>query len=231
MLLQRESYLYENHFYSRMDTVTIPREEYEKLVPRITEHMNALPYVDSEGRIYKFGEFFPIELSPVSYNESPGQDHFPLTKDQAIAQGYVWRDENRRNLKITKRTDDLPDHIKDIEESIRQEVVECEHKGQCNERCTNAFRIIPVELEFYKTTKMALPRLCPNCRNSERLLQQSPINLWHQKCMCGSTKKVYKNKVTHFHGSNSCMNEFETSYPPESPLIIYCQDCYQSEVR
>src|SRR3989344_6278225 len=32
------------------------KEEYEKLVPRIIEHMNQMPYVDKKGRIYRYGE-------------------------------------------------------------------------------------------------------------------------------------------------------------------------------
>ncbi|KKQ86951.1 MAG: hypothetical protein UT09_C0023G0016, partial [Parcubacteria group bacterium GW2011_GWF2_38_8] len=28
--------------------------------------------------------------------------------------------------------------------------IECEHQGKCNEQCTEAFKIIPDELAFYK---------------------------------------------------------------------------------
>jgi len=37
------------------------KEEYEKLIPKIIEHMNDMPYEDKKGRVYKFGEFFPFE--------------------------------------------------------------------------------------------------------------------------------------------------------------------------
>lgn len=37
------------------------KEEYEALVPRIKKHMDEMPYVDAQGLIYKYGEFFPIE--------------------------------------------------------------------------------------------------------------------------------------------------------------------------
>lgn len=213
--------------------VQYTKEEYEALIPKIIEHMNYMPYVDKKGRVYKYGEFFPIELSHTAYNESPAQDHFPLTKDQALEQGYVWYADEERNLKTTKRAEDLPDHIKDTDNSILKEVIECEHKGNCHERCTMAFRIISSELEFYKTKNITLPRLCPNCRNSERLARQNPINLWHRKCMCTgaqSETSVYKNQTKHSHGTNHCSNEFETSYAPERPEIVYCESCYQSEV-
>ncbi|MFA6258551.1 MAG: hypothetical protein WCX79_02530, partial [Candidatus Paceibacterota bacterium] len=57
------------------------KEEYEELVPRIIKHMNDMPYIDSKGRIYKYGEFFPPELSPFCYNETIAQEYFPLTKE------------------------------------------------------------------------------------------------------------------------------------------------------
>src|SRR3989344_2422305 len=52
------------------------KEEYEKLVPRIIEHMNSMPYIDQKGRVYKYGEFFPPELSPFAYNETIAQEYF-----------------------------------------------------------------------------------------------------------------------------------------------------------
>ena len=36
---------------------------------------------------------------------------------------------------------------------------------------------------------------------------------WDRKCM-----------------KQGCKNEFETSYAPERPEIIYCESCYNSEV-
>ncbi|MDP3784825.1 MAG: hypothetical protein Q8R12_01995, partial [bacterium] len=82
--LRNKSYCILNKQYTK--------EEYEKLVPRIIEHMNQMPYIDKKGRIYKYGEFFPPELSPFSYNETIAQEYFPLTKEQAIEQGYSWKD-------------------------------------------------------------------------------------------------------------------------------------------
>ena len=49
------------------------KEEYEALVSKIIEQMNTMPYVDKNGVTYKYGEFFPIELSPFGYNETVAQ--------------------------------------------------------------------------------------------------------------------------------------------------------------
>lgn len=45
-----------------------------------------------------------------------------------------------------------------------------------------------------------------------------------------SLNGVYKNTITHFHGENHCPNEFETTYSPDRPEIVYCEECYNAEV-
>jgi len=223
--LKNKSYCILNKQYTK--------EQYEELVPRIIEHMNKMPYVDKMGRIYKYGEFFPPELSPFAYNETIAQEYFPLTKEQAEKAGYRWRDPETRDYKITKKPEDLPDHIKDIPDTITNEVIQCQHNQTCNEQCTQAFKIIPEELAFYRRMNLPLPRLCPNCRHYQRLKQRNPLKLWHRKCQCAGGKSengVYANTIAHQHDSNHCPNEFETSYAPERPEIVYCESCYNAEV-
>ncbi|MEY4731411.1 MAG: hypothetical protein RL681_357, partial [Candidatus Parcubacteria bacterium] len=211
------------------------KEEYEALVPKIIEHMNDMPYIDAKGGVYKYGEFFPPELSPFAYNETIAQEYFPLTKEEALKQGYRWRDPDTKQYVVTKKPESLPDHIKDVDDTILTDTVGCLHNGTCNEQCTAAFRIIPEELQFYRRMNLPIPRLCPNCRHYERLKQRNPLKLWHRQCMCaGSTNSsqggtTYQNTATHQH-QGSCTNEFETSYAPESTAIVYCEQCYNAEV-
>ena len=214
------------------------KEEYEQLVPKIIEHMNNMPYIDKKGRIYKYGEFFPPELSPFSYNETIAQEYFPLTKEQAIEQGYSWKDPEERNITITIKSEELPDHIKDVKDDILTQVIECQHNNQnCNEQCTTAFKIIPQELEFYKKMNLPLPRLCPNCRHYQRIKQRNPLKLWHRQCQCNgltgnnpNNPNIYQNTITHTHGTEPCPNEFETTYSPDRKEIVYCEACYNQEV-
>jgi hypothetical protein len=209
------------------------KQEYEELVPKIIQHMNEMPYIDKKGRVYKYGEFFPPQLSPFSYNETIAQEYFPLTKEEALKQGYQWKDPEERNYKIQIPNDKLPDNIKDVKDDIIGKVIECAHQGKCNEQCTTAFKIIEPELQFYRKMNLPLPRLCPNCRHYQRLKQRNPLKLWHRKCQCGGEKSengVYKNTIEHFHGSNPCPNEFETAYAPDRPEIVYCEKCYLAEV-
>jgi hypothetical protein len=209
------------------------KEEYEELVPQIIEHMNKMPYIDKKGRVYKYGEFFPPELSPFCYNETVAQEYFPLTKEEALEQGYSWKDPEERNYQIDIKSEDIPDHIKDVKDDIVGKIIECAHKGECNERCTTAFKIIEPELQYYKRMNLPLPRLCPNCRHYQRLKQRNPLKLWHRKCQCAGEKSengVYKNTIEHFHGKEPCPNEFETTYAPDRPEIVYCEKCYLQEV-
>ena len=195
------------------------KEEYEKLVPKIIKLMSDMSYVDNKGRIYKYGEFFPTEFSPSCYNETTAQEYFPLNREQALAQGYKWKEKEERNYKIDLKPQELIDNIKDVKDDILNKVIECLHHNQkthnfnCEISCTEAFKITPEELQFYKRMNLPLPRLCPNCRHYKRLTQRNSIKLWHRKCM-----------------KEGCNNEFETNYAPARKEIIYCERCYQNEV-
>lgn len=197
------------------------KEEYEKLIPEIKEQMNTVPYVDKRGNFYKYGEFFPAELSPFAYNETQAQDYFPLTKEQALEKGYRWRDKHTNEYVVTIKAQDLPDSLDEVSDSITSEVISCMHEGKCNDRCSAAFRITIDELNLYKRLGVPLPRLCFGCRHEARLRMRNPMKLWHRQCMCD------KN---HAHHEGKCSVEFETSYAPERPEIVYCEKCYQAEV-
>jgi hypothetical protein len=126
-----------------------------------------------------------------------------------------------RSYKITKKAQDLPDRIKEVGDEILNEVIECAHNQACNEQCTQAFRIVKDELQFYRRMNLPLPRLCPNCRHYQRLKQRNPLKLWHRQCMCDKNNHAHKER---------CPVEFETSYAPERKETVYCESCYNAEV-
>jgi Zn ribbon nucleic-acid-binding protein len=197
------------------------KEEYEKLIPKIKEQMISMPFIDKVGRIIKYGEFFPCDMTPFAYNETIAQEYFPKTKEQAIKEGYRWIENNQKNYKPTLMGEDLPNSISQVSSNILQEVIGCAHKGECNQQCTFAFKIIPDELQFYRTNNIPLPELCPNCRHYERLIGRNPIKIWPRSCMCDLSNHEHVGK---------CKNEFETSYAPDRPEKVYCEKCYQEEV-
>jgi hypothetical protein len=189
------------------------KEEFEELVPKIKKHMDDMPYTDSQGRVYKFGDFLPMEFSPHAYNESIAQEYFPLKKEEILAKGLFYEEQGQRSHAPTIKSKDIPETIATTPDTIVNEIIECEHKQGCDENCTGAFKITQAEFLLYKQLNVPIPHLCPNCRHYQRLRKRNPLKLWHRKCM-----------------KPGCTNEFETPYFPERKEIIYCEKCYQQEV-
>ena len=196
------------------------QEEYKAILTKIIKHMKSTR---------EYGEFLPSELSPFAYNETTAQEYFPLTKEQALIRHCTWRDPETKNYQITLPAGGLPITVNDISSSLTNEVIACEHGGSCKDQCTVGFRLTPSEITFYKRMKILVPRLCPNCRHAERRRQRNPMKLWPRQCMCDY--KIYQNTIKHpHHSEGKCPNEFETSYAPDRPEIVYCEQCYNAEV-
>jgi len=195
------------------------KEEYFNLLPKIKKHMDEMPYVDNKGRIYKYGEYFPMDMASQGYGQSQAFEYFPITEEEANMKGYNWEKKEERNYSITKKSSELADSIDDVSDSIIDEVIQCEHdelnshSSLCNIDCASAFRITQQELDFYRQNKLPLPRLCFNCRHVDRLKWRNSPELYHRSCM-----------------KEGCTNEFETSYSPDRSEIVYCEKCYQQEV-
>ncbi len=180
------------------------KEEYLDLKEKIINHMKTTG---------EWGEFFPMKYSPFAYNETMAQLSFPLTKEQAVSIGLKWQD-NIQQTKGKTTLVEVADDINDVDESILNEVLECVS-------CSRNYKIVAGELIFYKKWKIPIPRKCFACRLKDRFVLRGPSNLWHRKCMCEKEHNNHQGK---------CEVEFETSYAPDQPEIIYCEKCYQQEV-
>ena len=178
------------------------KEEYYALVERIKEQMKLLPYVDRMGREYRYGEFFPIDICPWRYNESRACDYFPKTKEQALKDGFLWRDPDMREYKESLAA--IPDTIRDTTDDILKEILKCE-------TCGKNFRLIQLELQFYRRMNIPIPHHCDICRNRQRLAKLNPMDIYERNCM-------------------KCGNPIESSYPLGRPEVVYCESCYQNEV-
>ena len=169
--LRNKNYCILNKQYSK--------EDFEKLRAKILEQMMTVPYVDKKGRIYKYGEFFPIEISPFGYNETVSQDYFPLSSEEILKDGYNYIEKEKPEYRTTVLVKDLPDHIKDTNEDILTAIIEC---GACR----RPYKIIQNEYLFLKKFNLPLPRKCFECRHQERFKKVNFPRIWHRKCMCGS---------------------------------------------
>lgn len=189
------------------------KEEYEEILPKIKEQMMNVPYIDEQGKTFKYGEFFPAELSPFSCNQTVAQDYFPINDETAEKFGYKWAQKENSNYEVTLESENLPDDIKDVDESIMDEIISCEHAGNCDHNCPGAFKIVQMEYDFYKRMNIPLPHLCFKCRHKTRLAKRNPMKLWHRNCM-----------------NENCQNEFETSFAPDRKEKVFCESCYNREV-
>ena len=203
--LKNKSYCILNRQYSK--------EEYKELIEKIRSQMRENLFLGSNGRAYSYGDFFPMEFSPFSYNESIAQEYFTKSREEIFSLGLSWKNPEEKNYPITKRNEEIENDISSVPDSVLEEVFECAHKGECKDQCSRAFRIIPRELGFLRRFNIPLPRLCFNCRHMERVRLKNPMRLWHRKCM-----------------NVGCPNEFETSYAPDRPEKVYCESCYNKEV-
>ena len=61
------------------------KEEYEKLVARIIEHMQ---------KTGEWGQCFFPQFTRFGYNETLAQQYYPLTREEAVKLGYQWHEEN-----------------------------------------------------------------------------------------------------------------------------------------
>ena len=178
------------------------KEEYFPLVEKIKKQMMEIPFIDKRGLEHKYGGQIPVDLCPWAYNETTAYDFFPITKDEAIEKGFTWRDPDPREYLTA--TIALPEHIKDIKDDILKEVLKCVD-------CGKNYQVIQKELVFLRRFNFPIPKDCPLCRDRARIKQMNPMVTYDRKC--------YK-----------CNIEVVTSYAPERPEIVYCDNCYKQEV-
>jgi hypothetical protein len=164
--------------------------------------MAEMPFIDKRGLRHGYGGQFPVDLCPWAYNESTAYEFFPITKEEALAKGFTWRDPDQREY--LPATMEVPDHIKDVTDEILQAVLKCE-------ACGKNYQIIPKELVFLRRFKFPIPRHCPLCRDRARIKQMNPMEKYDRNC-------------------DKCKISIETSYAPDRPEIVYCENCYKREV-
>ncbi len=151
----------------------------------------------------EWGEFFPMELSSFAYNETLAEEYFPLSKEEILKRGLKWQDDQEPDLSgVTKKIDArrLPENISDIPDDILNWAIECEESGKL-------FRIQKAELEFYRKMNLPIPRFHFLVRHEKRRIMRNPRKLWSRTCM-------------------KCEKDIVTSYSPERPEKVYCEECY-----
>ncbi len=169
------------------------KEDFEALRGKILEHMK---------KTGEWGKFFPKDHACFGYNETTAFDYYPLSREEALKQGFRWRDEVAKEVRA--QTIQVPDNIYDVHDTIVNEVLVCEG-------CGKNFRIVAQELKFYRQIGIPIPHTCPDCRHRERMRIRNPRKLWQRNC-------------------EKCGAQMTSSYSPERPEKVYCEACYLKEV-
>jgi hypothetical protein len=151
-------------------------------------------------------EFFPASMSPYGYNESEANEYYPLEKSEALSSGFNWSDYEVPFPIVEKiiPAEKLPDTIEWIPDDILNWAIESEVSKK-------PFRIIKQELEFYRKHNLPIPRRHPDVRHADRMKMRNPRKLFERKC-------------------DKCMKDMITTYSPERPETVYCEECYNREV-
>lgn len=172
------------------------KEEYEELKNHIIKEL-------TESGVY--GLIMPPEIAPFGYNETIAQDNMPLTKEEALAQGFKWQDDIQMTTrKETILPSQIPDNIKDVPDSITKEILRCID-------CERNYKITEQELLFYRKIILPIPRKCFFCRHKDRIKRRGSMKFFTRKC-------------------SNCGKEILTNLTEETAPIIYCEKCYQKEI-
>jgi len=73
--------------------------------------------------------------------------------------------------------------------------------------CGKNYKLQKAEEIFYKRYHLPSPEKCPDCRHIKRLSMRPPRKLWDREC-------------------SNCKKSIRSSYSPNQPEIIYCDECY-----
>lgn len=153
----------------------------------------------------EWGEFFPVNISPYGYNETVAQEYFQMEKEDVKKKDWFWRDEEQNQEQYMGPPAQVPSNIDDVSDDICEQILQCEDTDKL-------FRVIEREVVFYKDLHLPIPNLSPNARHFRRLAMRNPRRLWDRECA-------------------KCKKVIRTSYAPDRPEIVYCDDCFLQAVR
>ncbi len=136
--LRRQEYCIFNKQYSK--------EEYEQLLPQLIQKMMTSN---------QWAEFFPNELSPITFTDSVVHNHFPQPEQKKIQTM--------------------------LSENAASTVTPLGHKTNCAV-CHKDFLMIKQELAFYQKQELALPAICFACRQQRRIEERNPRHLIKRNC-------------------------------------------------
>ncbi len=151
----------------------------------------------------EWGEYLHPSLSTMGYDETIANEYFPRTSDEAAKQRFGWWGKLEMNLYKGPRVE-VPENIREVTDDICGKILLCAATGK-------PYKIIPQELKFYRENGLPVPLKSPDVRHRERLARRNGYHLWSRTCA-------------------NCGKAIKTTYSPERPVKVYCEDCYLKTV-
>jgi len=170
-------------------------KDYGVLRSKIIEHMR---------KTGEYGEYFPMSLCPFAYNETFAPDLFPMTREEVLSRGWRWYEQRETEGHYLGAPVEIPETVGEVKDSLTKKILSCETTGK-------PYKIIPQELNFYRSMNIPVPSFCPDERHRRRIAKRNPYVLWKRSCA-------------------KCGKEIQTTYAPERPEIVYCEGCYLATV-
>ncbi len=148
----------------------------------------------------EWGEFFPITRETGPYNHSLAQRYFPLTSHEAEHLGLQWHEQEIAEAAQAIDSSVLPDHLPPTDDTI---IARSSLSGR-------PFKITSQEIKKYRQFNVPLPRLTYDERMEERSRSMGELALYNRTC--AKTGKP-----------------IQTSFPPDSPWIVWARDEWEKE--
>lgn len=182
-----------------------PLHEYESLCGKIIDHMR------STG---EWWEFFTHVLSPFGYNETVAQEYFPMTQAEVEAKGWRWYNAPETHFEWATTTPLTIDQYDEKQvgydtaqkniDTLLNWIIQCEITKK-------PFKIIKQELAFYIEHHLPIPTKHPDQRHKERMDLRNPRTLHERTCQ-------------------ECNKAITTTYSPDRPERVVCEECYKKWV-
>jgi hypothetical protein len=195
------------HSKNCFGSIGLRRKEYCVLNKQYTKEQYeelAPKIIEHMRKTGEWGEFFPLESSVYAYNETLAQDYYPLAKKEVEKEGLIWLDEVEKRDQYMGPPVDLPDSISDVHDDVTKQILTCGASGK-------QYKIIPQELAFYRQMHLPLPRRSFFQRHKDRMAMRNPRALFDRMC-------------------DNCKKSIETTYSPDRPEIVYCEECFQNSL-
>jgi hypothetical protein len=152
----------------------------------------------------EWGQFFPAKYSPFPYNQSLANEYYPSQKEDILKKGWNWMGEVAEELSGSPLQEELPGHIDQVPDDITEQILTCEVSGK-------PYKVIKQELDFLRKVRIPIPTRSYEQRYSDRLSLRNTRKVWERNC-------------------DKCQKAIQTTYSPQGPEKVYCEQCYLAEV-